>query len=155
FEQWCAYPLQHLGAKLKTSPVLYSKTQGVGKNSVTGALGRVYGDNAVEIGEGELDDDFNSWQNDRQLVIADEVHGGDDKKKLSRIEKVKRLVTAETVCVNEKFKPKYEVPNRANYIFLTNDPSPFLVRNDDRRLWIWEIQQDEPLAKEFYMQFHA
>src|SRR5262249_40109757 len=84
-----------------------------------------------------------------------EIQGGDDKKKLSRIEKVKRLVTAETVCVNEKFKPKYEVPNRANYIFLTNDPSPFLVRNDDRRLWIWEIQQDEPLAKEFYMQFHA
>jgi hypothetical protein len=152
FEQWLAYPLQHLGVKLKVAVVLYSKTQGVGKNILVEAVERIYGDNAVEIGNGELHDSFNPWQKDRQFIVGDQVQGGGDSAD-KLIEKLKRLITAPTVPVNEKFKPQFEIPNVANYIFLTNNCDALRFSDHDRRFWVWEIRRGK-LDDAFYRRFH-
>ena len=54
FEQWCAYPLQHPGTKLFTACVFWGTTQGTGKTIVGETLAKIYGRNAVTIGESEL-----------------------------------------------------------------------------------------------------
>jgi hypothetical protein len=153
FEQWLAYPLQHLGAKLTTAVVLYSRMQGVGKNILVQAVESIYGDNAVVIGESELNGgEFNQWQKDRQFVVGDEVQGGSDKRKV--IERLKMLITAPSVQINLKYQPQFFIPNVANYIFLSNNPQPFHVVDEDRRFWAWEIPQEKPLPDDFYRKFH-
>jgi len=153
FEQWLAYALQHLGAKLMTAIVLYSEVEGIGKNSVAEAVAAIYGVNAVTITKKQLDADFNSWQPDRQFVVGDEIHGGGDKRGV--LEKVKLLITSRTVEVNKKHERQFEIPNKANFLFLTNNFDAFHVRNADRRFWIWEIPQTAALPDEFYERFHA
>lgn len=154
FEQWIAYPLQHPGAKLKTAVVVYSRVQGIGKNILVEAVEKIYGEegNAKEIGDRELYASFNSWLRDRQFIVGDEAQG--ERGKRTAAEHLKRLITSPFVEVNEKHKPQYSLPNVANYIFLTNNPDPFYIAAEDRRFWIWEIPQREPLASEFYVRFH-
>ena len=172
FEQWAAYPLRHPGAKLKTAVVFYSPGQGRGKNSVAEALGCCYGledgikimvGNAKVIDEDNLVDSFNAWQKDRQFIIADEIQGGGGPEKAKNIEKLKLMITSPTVDVNEKFQPKFTIPNVANYCFLTNNCSALHISPEDRRFWIWEIKHDESLdeksnpesALQFWDRFHA
>lgn len=152
FEQWLAYPLQHPGTKLKTAVVLYSRRQGVGKNIMVEAVEKIYGSNAVEIGESQLYGSFNFWQKDKQFVVGDEVQGGGDKRKV--IERLKILITSPTLEINEKYMPQFSIPNLANFIFLTNNPDPFYVADGDRRFWAWEIPQQEALPDSFYRRFH-
>jgi len=152
FEQWLAYPLQHLGAKLKTAAVLYSRVQGIGKNILVEAVEKIYGNNAVEIGESQLHGDFNAWQKDRQFVVGDEVQGGGDKRKV--IERLKTFITSPVVEINQKYQPQFSIPNVANFIFLSNNPDPFYIADEDRRFWAWEIPQDKALPDEFYRKFH-
>lgn len=156
FEQSLAYPIQHLGTKMKSAVVLYSRMQRLGKNSVAEAVGNVYGlrerKNAIVIGEDDLYARFNGWQKDMQFIIADEVQGGHDKYKVA--ERLKTLISSTDTYVEEKFLAKYTIPNCANYIFLTNHPDAFYIAAEDRRFWIWEIPQESPLSPDFYKQFH-
>jgi putative DNA primase/helicase len=152
FEQWIAYPLQHLGTKLKTAVVLYSRTEGVGKNILVEAVERIYGTNAKEIGGDQLYKDFNSWQRDKQFIVGDEVQGGHDKREV--IELLKRFITSPTFEINEKYKPHYSIPNVANFIFLTNNPDPFYIADEDRRFGRGRFHRRNRLPPEFYQRFH-
>lgn len=148
FEQWLAYPLQHPGAKLHTSAVLWSLVAGVGKNFVAEIVSKIYGDNATTIFEDDLRGRFNDWQRDKQFIVGDEVVGGENRKQVADF--LKTLITSPTLQIEEKFKPKYSIPHVANYLFLSNHPDAFYLDDKDRRFWIWEIKQEKPLPPEFY-----
>jgi len=151
FEQWLAYPIQHPGAKLKTAVVLHSRVQGIGKSILTEAVAKIYGLNAQVIDETQLYDKFNSWQLDKQLIVGEEIQGGRDKK--ATIERLKLLVTSQVVSINQKFQPQFDIPNVANFIFLSNNPDPIYLSDQDRRFWVWEIPQVEKLSAGFYNDF--
>jgi hypothetical protein len=152
FKQWVACPIQRPGTKLKTAVVLWSELQGVGKNLLFEPVQRIYGLNQALISEDELFGKFGScWQLDKQFIIGDEVQGAHDKFKT--IERVKLLITAPEIWSEEKYKPKFCVPNTMNFAFLTNNPDPFYIAEQDRRFWIWEIPQTERLSDEFYAKF--
>jgi len=152
FEQWLAWPLQHPGAKLKTAVVLHSQAQGLGKNILFEAVEKIYGPNAIEIGETELYADFNPWQKDRQFVVGNEVQGGRDKRKV--IERLKLLITSPEITVNEKYKPQFSIPNVTNFAFTSNNFDPFYLADTDRRFWVWEIPHSKPLPADAYERFH-
>jgi len=152
FEQWLAYPLQHPGTKHKVAVILQSITQGLGKNLVVEPVQNIYGINATLIGEKNLHGDFNSWQKDRQFIIGDEIQGG--KKPQDVIERVKLFITSPTIIVNEKFKPSYEIPNMANFLFISNNPEPFYLSDEDRRFWVPELTSSAPLSDAFYQKVH-
>lgn len=151
FEQWLAYPIQHPGTKLKTAVVLHSRIQGIGKSILTEAIARIYGGNAQVIGETQLYENFNWWQRDKQFIVGEEIQGGKDKRAV--VERLKLLITAQEVTVNEKYRPQFSIPNVANFVFLSNNPDPFYIADQDRRFWIWEIPQDTKLPDAFYNDF--
>jgi hypothetical protein len=124
----------------------------VGKNILLEAVGKIYGRNAIEIGDTELFGNFNPWQKDRQFVVGNEVQGGADKRRV--IELLKILVTSPEIQVNEKYKPQFTIPNVINFAFTSNNPDPFYLADTDRRFWVWEIQQSKPLPDDFYQRFH-
>ncbi len=144
--QWMAYPLQHPGAKQYAAVLVYSHYQGTGKTLLGYTLGRIYGENAVEVAQDQLHSTFNSWARCKQFVIGDEITGSD---KRSDADKLKHMITREALTINEKFQPTYELPDTCNYYLTTNQPDAVYVEKTDRRYFIVDVQ-DAPLPKPFY-----
>jgi hypothetical protein len=135
-EQWIAYPIQHPGAKLTTAVVLWSIIQGVGKSMLGDTVGRLYGSHFKTISANELHASFNGWIRDCQFILGEENSSSDQR---ADSNKLKGLITGETVIINEKFQPMLEMANRVNFMFTSNHPDAFHLERADRRYFVWEI----------------
>lgn len=128
---WLAYPLQNPGAKMQSAIVVHGP-QGTGKSRFFEAYGKIFGDNAVILNQGAIEDKFNSdWAGQRLFVIADEVAANSEKFHLKNI--LKAYITGEWIRVNPKNVAAYKERNHMNLIFLSNDDNPVVLENDDRR----------------------
>ncbi len=149
FEQWCAYPIQNPGIKMYTSTLLISLHTGTGKSVIGMTLGRIYGDNYALLTEEELHSSFNSWSKNKQFILADEITGSDRRRDSDRI---KQLITRESVHINEKFQPAYQLPDCINYLFTSNHPDAMFLEVFDRRFFVHEIRSS-PLPDSFYKEY--
>jgi hypothetical protein len=149
FEQWCAYPIQHPGAKLYTAVLLDSQVKGIGKTLIAYSLMGVYGKNAIEIKSKQLKGSFNTWSKDRQFVYGDEITAGEAR---ADADWLKGTVTQHTVQINEKYLPEYVTPDHINYLFSSNHIDALFVEDGDRRYFVWEILGDK-LPPEFYAEY--
>lgn len=152
FERWAAYPLQHAGTKLLSAVILWGVAQGTGKSLLGYTLGRVYGDNFVEVGPAHLHDRYNDWAIGKQFVLGDEIAGGDRR---ADGDLVKRLITQQTVRINQKYLPTFTIPDRINYLFTSNHPDPFYIEPSDRRFFVSEVRARAPLPRAFYTRYDA
>lgn len=137
FERWAAYPFQHLGTKLYSAVVVWTKVQGAGKSLVGEQLGQLYGENFSRVTEGMLHSSFNAWQRHKQFVLGEEVTGSDRR---SEADKLKHLITGPVVTINQKYEASYDIRNTVNYYFTSNHPDAFLLDNEDRRYFVHEIR---------------
>lgn len=151
FEQWCAYPLQHPGAKMTTAALIWSVEHGTGKTFVGNALLRIYGVNGAELKDSDLDDERNEWAADKQFVLFDDITGRGDRK-LGR--RLMTMITQKYIRMNPKFIPSYSISDRINYFFTSNDPDALFMEDHDRRFFIQEVQGDK-LDDEFRYRFVA
>lgn len=146
FEQWCACPLQRPGVKMASTVVMWGATQGTGKTLVGYTLKRIYGANSIEIKNKHLQSDFNSWAENKQFIIGDEVTGSEHR---IHADNLKGLITQEDIEINTKFVPTYVVPDHANYYFTSQHPDAFFLDDTDRRYFIWQAPE-KPLPLQFY-----
>lgn len=149
FECWAAYPIQHPGVKLNSAVVFWSALQGVGKTLIGETIGRIYGENFKTISAVELHSRFNGWARDCQFVLGEENSSADHR---ADSNKLKHLITGNTIFVEEKFQPSMEMPNRVNFIFTSNHPDAFYLEAHDRRFFVWSITAPK-LSSEFYAGF--
>lgn len=149
FEQWCAYPLQKPGTKLYSACVIHGTSHGTGKSLIGYTLGAIYGSNFTEIDDEDIHSSHNEWAENKQLVLGDEITGG-DKRAVS--ERLKRMITRLKIRLNPKYVPSYEVPDCINYYFTSNHPDSFFLEDQDRRYFIWEVV-GQPLPEAFYVAF--
>ncbi len=148
-EQWLAYPLQNPGAKLTTAVVLWSIKQGVGKSMLGETVGKIYGKHFKTITAVELHSAFNAWMKDSQFILGEENSSSDQRTDANRL---KSLITGNTVTINEKYQPMLELPNCANFLFTSNHPDAFHLEDGDRRFFIWEINANR-MPDKFYDDF--
>lgn len=146
FEQWCAYPLQHPGEKMYSSPVIWGRKHGTGKSLIGYTLGKIYGKNFTEISDQNIHESHNEWAENKQFVMGDEITSGD---KRGVADRLKSMITRQLLRLNPKYVPSYTVPDRINYYFTSNHPDSFFLEDDDRRFFIHEVK-GTPKAKEFY-----
>lgn len=132
--RWIAYPLQHPGAKMDTSVVMFG-AEGPGKSAVwENVVMPIYGEAATTIGQAQLESQFTGWQAGKCFALAEEV--------VSRAEKshykgqLKHLVTGKTVRINEKHAPERVESNHLNVVFLSNETVPLLLDQGDRRYMV-------------------
>ena len=152
FEKWLAYPLQNPGAKLLTSAVLYGIHKGTGKTFVAYLMGDIYGPNFIEIENEDLKGAFNHWAVNRQFVYADEITGGE-----ARVDadKLKRIITRETVTINQKFIPQYILPDVCNFLISSNHPDAVFLEDGDRRYFVHEVVGGPNQTPGFYDRIDA
>lgn len=151
FLDWCAYPLQNPGAKMYSAVVVHGRTTGTGKTLIGYTLGRIYGKNFTKIENKHLNRDFNSWAENRQFVLGDEISGTD---KRSEADALKTIITQEEISINVKMLPEYTVPDCINYYFTSNHAEAFFLEDKDRRFAIHEVVHDKPLPDAFYKDYN-
>ena len=70
--RWIAFPIQHPGAKMKTTLVIHGP-QGTGKNLFFECVMAIYGRYGRVIDQSAIEDKFNDWASRKLFLIADEV----------------------------------------------------------------------------------
>lgn len=150
FEKWCAYPIQHPGAKLYTSAMIWGRHKGTGKSFAFYALQGIYGRNSVEINNKDLRGNFNSWAKNRQFIHCNEISGAE-----ARIDAdwLKGLITQPEVHINEKYLPEYVTPDQMNYGMTSNHPDSLFIEDDDRRYFVHEVV-GPPANRDMYEMCH-
>lgn len=139
---WLAYPLQHLGAKLRTAIVMHGD-EGAGKNFLFDLWVSMYGQYGISVGQDELEDKFNDWRSSKLAVVGDEVSTRQEM--VHNKNRLKALITSETVQINPKNLPRRQEANHMNIVFLSNELAPLALDNSDRRYMVIYT----PKAREF------
>lgn len=137
FEQWCAYPLQHPGAKMASTVLFWGGVQGSGKTMVGWTLMRIYGKYSAEITDEEIEDERFDWAENIQFALADDITGTSNRRLANRL---KTMTTQKTLKINPKYVPRYTVPDCVNYYFTANDPDAFFLDDGDRRHFVHEVK---------------
>lgn len=111
--------------------LLESQEKNTGKSTFANIIYKIFQDNAIKIGNNDLQSDFNSVWVKRLAIIVDETSL--EKKGVTQM--LKRFST-ETgkVTVNEKNKAQSEVDFFGKFIFISNEEGKalFIERNDPR-----------------------
>lgn len=137
FEHWLAYPLQYPGTKMYAAALLWSHEHRVGKTLIAYAMKGIYGKNFAEIKSQDLRGNFNSWAKNRQFIYGDEINSREAR---VNTDWLKGLITEDDVTIEEKFLPKYTVPDHMNYYFASNRPDALFIDDRDKRFFVGEIR---------------
>lgn len=128
--RWIAFPIQHPGAKMKTTVVVHGP-QGAGKNLFFEAAMRIYGEYGDVLDQSAVEDKFNDWASRKLFMIADEVVARSDVYHIKN--KLKALITGDRIRINPKNFAAYWERNHLNLVFLSNESMPVVLEEDDRR----------------------
>lgn len=144
--RWIAYPIQHPGAKMKSTVVVHGP-QGTGKNLFFEAVQKIYGEYGDVLDQSAVEDKFNDWASRKLFMIADEVVARSDVYHIKN--KLKALITGDRIRINPKNFAAYWERNHLNLVFLSNEAMPVVLEEDDRRhcvIWTPEKQRAEYYA---------
>lgn len=148
--RWIAYPIQHPGAKMKSTLVIHGP-QGTGKNLFFECVMAIYGRYGRVIDQSAIEDKFNDWASRKLFLIADEVVARSDLYHVKN--KLKAFITGDWIRINPKNMAAYEERNHVNLVFLSNERMPVVLEEDDRRHAI--IWTPEKLSPAFYEEVAA
>jgi putative DNA primase/helicase len=143
--KWVAYPIQHPGAKLKSTIVVHGP-QGTGKNLFFETVMAIYGKYGRILDQDALTDKHNDWASRKLFLIADEVVAQAHRFEVKN--KLKTLITGTWIRINPKHIAAYDEANHVNLVFLSNESMPVVLEEDDRRHCIIWTPPKKP--KEFY-----
>ena len=129
---WLAHNVQHPGKKILWAPIIKG-TQGDGKTSIGKMLGVVMGRGNVKIVSPEtLFSDFTSYAEGSCVAFLEEIrvkgHNRHD-----AMNKLKPLITNDTIEVVRKGHDGCNVPNVTNYMAFTNFDDALVLDENDRR----------------------
>jgi putative DNA primase/helicase len=148
--KWLAFPVQHPGAKMKTAVIMHGG-QGTGKNLFFEAHKGIFGRYGKQVDQDTVEDKYNDWASRCLLLVADEVVARQEM--FHAKNKLKVLITSDTVRINPKHVTSYSERNHINLVFLSNETQPMVLERDDRRFAvIWTPQKHD---EEFYNQVLA
>src|SRR5690606_16280542 len=106
--------------------------------------------NFGEITADDLAEGRNEWAAHKQFILADEVSAAS---KRALTEKIKHMVTQQTMRINKKYQPSYDVQDTLNIYLTSNHPNALYVDKYDRRLFVHEVTTGRKPA-EFYKLYH-
>lgn len=128
--KWLAFPLQNLGAKMRTALVFHGP-QGTGKNLFFDCIRAMYGKYGRMVGQTELDDKFNDWLSAKLLIIGNEVVTRQEL--FHNKNKLKWIVTEDEIPIRGMHQTVRWESNHAQVVFLSNEHQPIALEKDDRR----------------------
>jgi hypothetical protein len=141
FLGWMAFHIQHCDKKKSSKVPILVGPEGVGKSAVFRVLGMIHGaKNCSFINTGELESSFNSYLSNKTLVVVDDFTKMDGKTNA----KLRNISTNETIRVNAKFTPEYEIQNVAALAFTGNEYDGVKMDEESRRYFVLRMSPKSP-----------
>lgn len=135
---WCAACVQNPGAKFQWAPVLQG-AEGNGKSLLASCMSYVLGDAyTYEPRASQLQNQFISFDENRLLIIVEEVHMGGRREMLDEL---KTRITNQRIEVEVKGQDRRMIRNTANWFFCTNHQDAVIKSRNDRRYAIFFTAQ--------------
>tara|TARA_B110000116_G_scaffold121076_1_gene105025 strand:+ start:4632 stop:7121 length:2490 start_codon:yes stop_codon:yes gene_type:complete len=134
FINWLAYIINEKD-KAKTAWVMHG-IPGTGKGVffdkiITPILGKQH---SVMKRTENIEEQYNDWLSSALLVAVDEFNAGDSKNRNSVVNKIKNYITEDVSPVRRMRSNQKDIRNYANFIFFSNDDSPVVIAEGERRL---------------------
>lgn len=114
---------------------LFSPENNTGKSTLGKLLMLMFGDNAVPIGNSDLQSEFNEMFVDKLLAICDETL----LERKRDAERIKAMSTAEQIMVNPKGQKQYSIDYFCKFLFTSNNIRMVYVSKHDERYWIIRV----------------
>jgi hypothetical protein len=145
--KWLAYIIKYAGQKTKTALVLIG-SQGCGKNIFTNQIAKIMApysnSNISDINE--ITGKFNGILENLCLAVCNELKS-DKHNKAVDTNKLKYAITETEIRIERKYVDKTTAEKVCNFIFISNNFSPFKQEIDDRRnLDLQCVKPDDPVA---------
>ena len=138
--QWIAHAIQF--PEEKTTMITFISSQGAGKNTLMKFLKRMIGkEKYFETTDPSRDvwGSFNGAIAEKYLVMLNELSAMDLKNAEG---KIKGLITDDTMTINQKGVPQYEVQSYHKFICSTNNKEAIKPSKDDRRNCLIECSDE-------------
>lgn len=137
------------GEHLKVATILYSKSQGVGKNLFTDYLSAIFGEHSTVATLDQFAGRFNEQYADKSLIVIDELSQKSPSDKGSTLAKLKRFITANKMSYEPKGQTIFTSDNMAHLVFTTNWTGNIQIEDTDRRYNLIECS-DKYVGNEAY-----
>ena len=135
FLDWCAWIRQRPQLKTEKAVVLYSDTQGVGKNTLTQLICKVIGYSTGINDIKDLTKNFNNHLANKLIICGDEI-----KVKAREIrDELKNMITRTEMIVEKKGVDASKISDYSNYLFTTNNQNSFYIEPTDRRFILLQL----------------
>lgn len=128
---WLAWFYQNPKRKPKHALLIQGFTQGTGKSFIVDMLGKIIGDhNVARVSQSDLAGSFNGYAMRTKLITIEELRALD---KGSVKMALHDIITQDTISINEKNMPKFDMENCFGIIAMTNDDAAISLDISDRR----------------------
>ena len=139
-ERFFAWMVGREGQKLAWV-VLIQGQQGIGKTWFAELLQRCLGAWNVSMPDNaEIISDYTAWAKEKSTIVIDEFDAGAAMNKRKVMDKLKPMITGNTVRIREMFRNFYPMPNCFNILAFTNHKDAAYVEEGDRRYFYVEAQ---------------
>lgn len=116
---------------------MYSPENNTGKSTFGKLLQFIFKDNCVQIGNSDLQSDFNEPYADKLMAICEEALL--ERKKDA--ERVKSISTSNQLLVNPKGQSQYTIDFFCKFLFFSNNLRMIYLTKHDQRYWVLRIRQ--------------
>ena len=142
FRQWLkqfyAHVVQRPGIKIRSAPLIWSKTQGNGKSTIVGTIPKllVGEEYYTEVTQGELNSDHNDYLIGKWHVTLSEFRAGTRGEREAISKKVENWIADDVLAIHPKGTKGYSIPNHLVVTASTNKDDAALIDANDRK---WAI----------------
>ena len=140
FKCWLSHIIQKPNIKTKVAVVLFSKTHGIGKNTLVDYIIKILG--KLLCGQVECIEDvtknFNAHLCNKLLIYGDEISA--NAKKVS--DRLKQIITRPSQNLEKKNIDAVEVDDFTNWLFTTNGENCFKIEDGDRRMFMVRCREE-------------
>jgi hypothetical protein len=138
--RWLAWAVQNPDRPAGVVIVLMSRKQGTGKSTLGSVMLKIFGRHGALIDDKErLLGRFNDWLETVSFVLGEEVLWAGDAK---TADKLKSLITADTIPTERKFGNVRQIPNRLHGILTTNHDHAVAAGVRDRRNVVLDVSEE-------------
>lgn len=146
--RWLAWAVQNPDKAAGVVIVLQSSTQGTGKSTVGIVMLKIFGKHGALVDDKErLLGRFNDWLETISFVLCEEVLFAGDPK---TTDKLKSLITAETIPTERKFGSVRQIQNRLHGLLTTNHDHAVAAGVRDRRNVVLDVSDERVGDKNWF-----
>ena len=147
--QFFAHVVQRPGVKIRTAPLIWSKTEGNGKSTIAHTIPRllVGSEYYTEVDQGELNSDFNDYLIGKWVVALTEFRAGTRGERAAISKKTERWIADDTLAVNPKGTKGHSVPNHLVVTASTNSDDAAQIDEHNRK-WAVHALNAPPMTED-------